>query len=254
MFMAISSSTAFLVNLWMDGTGKLVVNNSSSSATAGTIYCSSSSAVFTGSGGIWHYVEATLDTAAGTISVYVDGNLVCSASGITFAASISNYQLYASSAGGTIDWDDHYVTDGDRLGPCRCVTLAPAADTAQANSTPSTGTARHSCVDDIPSNGDTDYVSDSTVNDSDLYTINALPVGSLVEAMQTILMSRIDDATPHNIESVIQSGGVAASGSAYTNTSNYGVKRDIFLTDPATGSAWTEAGIDNLEIGWKILS
>jgi hypothetical protein len=181
--------------------------------------------------GIWHYleVEAAIDDASGTVTVWLDGVQVIDLSGVDTKQQSEagvdriRFQLNGLNQFTTPTIDDVYVTTtATRLGESRVVVLYPNADTADAEWTPSTGVGHFATVDETTVNGDTDYVASGTAGDLDLYDVADLGVTpDSVQAVQVTLCARKDDAATREVRCRVKSGAASADGAPHVLTANY---------------------------------
>ena len=114
----------------------------------------------------YHYFEflTTINATTGTFSLAVDGitqltltNVSTQASGVN---QVTQVRLRGLAAAATNFFCDFMVADaGPLAGEMRVSLLTPTSDGSASAWTPSTGTALFSLVDEIPPNGDTDYIS-----------------------------------------------------------------------------------------------
>jgi len=108
-------------------------------------------------------------------------------------------------------------------------------------------------VDEIPHDGDTSYVQTLAASTAqDLYTYATLP-GEVtdIKAVQLAAIARKTDGGAANLQLVAQSGAVTSTGASQAVSTIYAVYTERWLTDPATGLAWTRSGVDNARFGIK---
>jgi hypothetical protein len=162
----------------------------------------------------------------------------------------------------TLRFDDVYFcyTSGSRnndfLGDVRVVTLRPNADMTQADFTPSVGSVHYSLVAEAPDNdGDATYVESGTVGHKDLYGYQDLTgTPAAILAVQLATVARKDDAGGRSLRAVLKSGATTANGTTRVLGTSYALYDDRFEVDPATGTAWTKAGVDALEAGVEVVA
>ena len=71
---------------------------------------------------------------------------------------------------------------------------------AQSNWSPSTGTNNAACVDENPSNDDTDYVYSTTVGNKDLYGVTSCTrINANIKGVQLNADARVTDTTPQGL-------------------------------------------------------
>jgi hypothetical protein len=133
--------------------------------------------------------------------------------------------------------------------------IQPLVLTGAGNSTqwsPSSG-SNYTCVDERPAS-DSDFVSTDSVDQLDLYTASDL--SGDIEAIKCVqLVARTvqeGTPTPQNIQLAIRSGGSNYfSGDKAVPLTTPEDLFHIWETDPDTASAWTESGVNAIEIGVK---
>lgn len=149
---------------------------------------------------------------------------------------------YLGEAGQTLI-DDVYCLDcsnqanpnSNFLGACRIFADVPFQNSAPIQWTPSAG-ANFECVDEIPPNGDTDFVSSLTVGAVDQYDYNggSIPVGSQIPAVQHVLDMKVDSG----------SRSVASDALGTVNATDFALSNDYVMyttpydLNPATGLPW----------------
>lgn len=209
----------------------------------------------------WYYLELDYYCAnsGGTYELRVNGVTQASGTGDTQngGTGVMNTLMVRTPSGITThDWDDLYVASGATSfqGDCRVITSMPNSDGTYADWAPSTGTDHYAVVDEVPQNGDTDYVSDGTVGDRDTYGFPALGVTGTVLGVMVQAMARKDDAGVRSLGLVVKSGTTTSDGAGVALSSTYAPVQRYLLTDPDTGSAWTVAGVNAAECGQKVVA
>jgi hypothetical protein len=225
----------------------------------------------TGSAGLvltnaWNYFEVEIVGSAtvGTFNLYMNSVLVASATGSnTIAAGggfngiqLNGNQAVSGGSGTNYDFDDIYVVDvATKLGERRIETLRPAADTVTKTWTPNSGVINFSRVNETTVDGDTSYVSTSTVGNRDLYSLGALSsTPSTIDAVSVVQFAEKTDATTRTLYSSVKSGATDSDGTAFALNATYQRYDRLILTDPNTSAAWTASGVNNLLIGPKLAS
>jgi hypothetical protein len=204
-----------------------------------------------------------INGATGTVTVRQNGAVVLSLTGqntqSTGNAQASVIQLGTSNnAGGTVNWDfdDLYVQSGSSLqaspfpGDQRIQAILPSGAGASTQFAVTGAATNWQAASDNPPDGDTSYVYSSTPGQIDLYTFGSLtPTSGTVNAVQTCLYARKDDAGLRTIQPEIRQGGVNyAVGSQHNIGTTYGYYLDMLTTDP-TGAAWTIANVNGDQFG-----
>lgn len=148
-------------------------------------------------------------------------------------------------------FDDVVVDSAGWVGntSVQAVTITGAGSTTQF--TASAG-ANYTCVDEIPY-ADTDYVYTNTAGNADTYTVSDISAGtSSVKCVQ--VQARADytgAATPVHLNLVVRSGGTDYPSADVAVTTAATSLCAVWVTDPATSSAWTATGVNSAEIGVK---
>jgi hypothetical protein len=132
----------------------------------------------------------------------------------------------------------------------------PAASPATASGFAIVSTAvitvntNHCLVNETLQDGATTYVYDSTVGHGDLYTIAAAsPTPTSVVAVTTRGFVEKSDAGARSGAVQLKSGVTTAQSASTPLTSSFSWLYRTDSTDPNTGSAWTPAAVDGLQIG-----
>ena len=215
---------------------------------------------------IWAYVEikAVIHDTAGSIVVKVNGVTVINVSGVDTRNGGTpkvDAILFGNGRGNNSNYDfyidDIYVLDdsgslnNDFLGDVRVACIRPDGAGNSTQWTPSAGSNWQN-VDDEEPNDDTDYNSEGTAGDKDLYTLTALPTSAgSVAGIREITRHRKDDAGAATIRQLIRTGSTDYEGSDVVVGDNYTYAQAIRETNPNTSAAWTESEINGLEAGVK---
>lgn len=215
--------------------------------------------------GQWYYVEVkvTIGDSDGAYEVRVNGTTVASASGIDTRNSgsglIDRVQFrgwYGSATPIYVTFDDVYVldttgTDNNTFLGSQIVEAVFPNSNAQSNWAPSTGTNNAACVDENPSNDDTDYVYSTTVGNKDLYGVTGcMRINANIKGVQLNADARVTDTTPQGLRLLAKSGDSETPGGSNTVTSTgYKVFPVVAQYNPATGALWTPAEIAAMQIG-----
>lgn len=150
--------------------------------------------------------------------------------------------------------DDFYLEDTAYLGDIKVSALAPTGAGSSTGLTPSAG-ANWACVDEIPPNDDTDYVS-ATVGGAltDLYAHAALPsTASTVFAVLVTAYAKKTDAGAATLSGVVKSGATTSVATAQAVGTGYGYYRYLYATDPNGGIAWTRLALNAAEVGIRVV-
>jgi hypothetical protein len=214
--------------------------------------------------GVWHYIELKATWGnPGTYEMRIDGETVLSGSAKTQAGMSGYYSAFQLSGSSNVDvyftFDDFYCLDGSGatnnsfLGNMKVTALRPSSATASGWA-PSSGTDNAAMVSESVVDDDATYIETATAGQLDLYRYDAL-AGVLddIKGIQINTDARETDATTFNLMQVVRSGVSQDDGVASPiGTTTYATKRRIAELDPATGAAWTIAGLNAAEFGVKV--
>jgi hypothetical protein len=215
------------------------------------------------------YIEVKILVApsGGTVDIRFNGASVLSLTAQNTANSgVNGWNEFrfgcVGSTGGSQplewDYDDLYILDGSGsapwntfLGDCRVDARLATAPGNAAAWTPSTG-ANWQCVDDIPPNDDTDYVSATASGVTDTFVTQDAPVsGAVIYGVQHCLNMRKTDAGLCSVAPVVRHAGTDYVGGNLNPGITYACWRGVQPTNPGTGAQWTEAGFNAAEFGYK---
>ena len=209
---------------------------------------------------VWFFcqIRYLITPSGGVVEVWINGQLVLSFAGNTAYTGSPNWdgwQLdYSITSQCRVDNIVVYSTTGDpptaRTPETRIWDTLPTGAGATTQWSPSAG-ANWQCVDEQPSNGDSDYVSAASSGLTDTYsTPAAAEAGSIIYAVAVHATMRKDDAGTNEVDGVIRSGGNNyVHGSPAGINSSYGRHRWIWHRDPATGNQWTVAAANSAQPG-----
>jgi len=215
---------------------------------------------------VWQYLEARAqisDSTTVNLEIRVDGVTVLTLPTGLDAKNLSTTGVDSISFddGASVNGlyiDDLYILSPSGrtqtfLGDCRVMTLFPSGAGSSTSWTPSAG-SNWQCVDENSPDGDTTYVSSSTLNHIDLYNIDNVSTSGSIIALQTTAVTKKDDAGTYQIQHTVRVSGVnyTASGDAVSSSYSYSMK--IFEDNPYTSGAWSYGDVNNMELGIKLSS
>lgn len=208
----------------------------------------------------WWHIELLCETIGlGSISyeVRVEGVTVMSGTG-----TVTNTNAFAQVLWGTKNffgrlyyWKDAVCYDGTGshnnsfLGSVTVVSIVPTSDEL-TGWTPSTGTSHYPLVDNSPPLDGTQYVTAPYPPPTpDQYGLSALPDDvTSVKGIMTFVRARKSDGGDGNLQVSMVSNGDTANGADRPITAAFTYWRDIFETDPDTGSSWLPGAVDAASI------
>lgn len=220
----------------------------------------------------WYYVElkAYIHASAGTIDVQVNG-VSC------LSLNTLNTKPYAGTGADTIRfwvdangdtpgsgnvagmYDDIYVADGTAgintfLGPVKVEVIRPTID-VNTDWTPSDVNADHyTLIDDTGAPVNTDYITGSTVNDTDLFDYGALSILSDdIKGVQINTTGYIDSVGVRNLKQTCTSNATQSddAGTVLAGTTMFTITR-LMPLNPDTSNAWDVAGVNAARFGVKV--
>jgi hypothetical protein len=225
-----------------------------------TIVAQSGPGVVTAGRYYWIDIEITFNSVSGSVSVYLStpagGGALFAATGVNTAPNGNNFvnQVVLGQIAGTvipIRCDDFHCFDstGTSLNAIlgegtRVYTKMPNAAGYTTNWTPNGATANWQCVDDVPPDDDTTYVSAATFPQTDGYAVGLAGFTGAVNAVIRRSRIRKDDAGAHTFQNGVRSGSTNGLAAAVAVGSSYGWTDGVFVDDPNTSAVWTPAAAD----------
>jgi hypothetical protein len=156
---------------------------------------------------------------------------------------------------------DLYILDGtgavnnDFLGDKRVEPCFPAAAGTATNWTPTGAAANWDCVNEAVADGDTTYVAGATVGQYDTYALQDLVAGAAaVNGVQVRLVARKDDAGSRALAPALRVNGTNYDGATIALGDGYLPSTQAWDLNPDTAAAWTDAQVNALEAGVKLVS
>jgi len=126
--------------------------------------------------------------------------------------------------------------------------VSGAGDLAQF--TPSAG-SNYECVDEVPPNDDTDYVSTAAEGNIDTYAIDVPDVSGGVPVVTLWHYAKLDEAGAGNITQLLRTGSVNYEGDLKGLDTSYKHVAHSWEQNPATSQPWTLAALESFQIGQK---
>ncbi len=257
---ALMDNATIQATIEVNADGTLSVTRNGTAVTGGTSSVTIQPAT-------WNYIEwkCTIanSIAASSCQVRLNGTVIITvATGQdlqnTANASATGFRIKGASS--TLHcFDDLYICDNaggvndDFLGDVKVITLRPSGAGNSTDWTPSAG-ANYETQDETQGDGDTTYVSESSVGDHDTYTFGNISDTGTVIGVQTSMYARKDDAGTREIAAVIRSGGTDYDGATRALTTSYVVYWEVSEEDPATTAPWDITGVNAIEAGPKLIT
>lgn len=146
--------------------------------------------------------------------------------------------------------DDVIVDDAQNWVDVRFNGLIPNSDVT-TDWTPSTGSTHYTLVDEVPYN-DADYLETNTDAQQEIYGLTDW-TGTNKTPQMTVTWVRAlkTTADTQKLKLIIKSGATTDVGTAQDVFTAATYLSRIDETDPNTGVAWTDSGIDAMQIGYE---
>lgn len=206
----------------------------------------------------WHYFEMEYvgNSTTGRATLYLDGVQVTTFTGNTQNQApygANGIQISGGSDGGL--WiDDLYVIDQPtRIGERRIDTLRPNGDITGNSFAPSTTGANYLMLNEATVDA-SNYVTSNVLGAKDLYNFdNLTTVPTVIDAVQLSVWAQKTDSDTRQMATIFHSNTSETTGPVINLPGNHIDMNRIENLDPATNAAWTAAGVNALQAGYKII-
>ena len=217
-------------------------------------------------GATWHHIQVKLVISAtvGEVELRVDGNVELTLTNqdtVGVGTGVSRVQLFARGTADTyfdnlVVWDDTGTILNDFPTDRLVVeTLWPNGDGTTNDFTPLSGLTNYQMIDDGSTpDDDTTYVSSSTLNAVDLYTMENISqsLGAIV-GVGVFVLARLNEVKARQLRALTRSGVTNYESSPfYLSPGSYAYWTRYWEADPDTAVAWTESGVNAAEFGFTI--
>lgn len=213
----------------------------------------------------WSFIEieVIIDSSAGALNIYSNGNSVLSLTNIN-TQNISNgnfdYLQFSCASDNTYYLDDLYITDSlPRLGDARVLVTNPSADTEQLtmNVFPSSNPDHFSVLDGTIVDYDDGYIYGDADGQKDVYELRTITIETpTIYGIQPIAVARKDESGSSAIQlSLITDSNTVTSlidQIDHSSSTFYRYEGKISTTNPDTSAAWTSEDIESLKLGIEI--
>jgi len=205
----------------------------------------------------WFYLEAkvTISATVGEVTIRVNETQVLNLTsqntknGSDYIRSIKFAGIHNAL---DVYYDDLYVDDAQFHGDCRIRTFVPDSISSINNDFTASAGNKDECVDETPSNEDTDYIYSDTLNHKQTFGITTGSLGTVI-GIQLNNHVRIDQAGTRKITPLIRSNSTNYSGTETDEiTAEYLFESKIWETDPDDSNAWTQTKLEAAEFGLQI--
>lgn len=218
----------------------------------------------------WHIIECRflIHPTSGIVDVRLNGLSEVYWTGNTQPGAVTVInELYLTQEANTqvTYYDDICINDtsgaydNSWIGDTKIVALLPNAngDSSQWVNQGGNSTNNYLSVDEATSDSDTTYVQAVTSGYMDLYNYASMTAWSLGLAVRRVYpeaVAKLTSADGSSISLGIKSNGTEGWGSAIPLTATYKrIKGSEYLFDVSGGAAWTEARINAIQAGVKVV-
>ncbi|CAA2141463.1 hypothetical protein [Hyphomicrobium sp. ghe19] len=257
-----TSASTRLFGLFLTSTGTFSVTDQT------TNYAAATPSVIAANAFAYVEIKFKLGTAAntGTMEIRVGGTVIYTLTGLNLfnASPAIGLRLHNPATGVASCWfDDLVVLDdtgdanNDYLGGIRIDTIRPNADTEKADFTKSIGSSGYALINDPLGAADTtSYVESYTPGAKSEFDLSNLVGGSNgIMAVQPRIRATKSDAGNRTYRGYLKSGSAVANGPTITPGIGWlWHSNGIFEKAPDTAAAWTDAGVNALQLGLEVVS
>jgi hypothetical protein len=214
----------------------------------------------------WIEVRVLGSTTVGQVEVRMNGapTPVLNLTGVHTGSATYDEIVLRTGGSGTRDFSAFYYVEVDATAPNTFlghIRFGIPVPNGNGNSSQLVGSDGNSVdnyllVDDPPltHDGDSTYVQSATVGEKDTYGMSNLPTPALsIVAVCPLIIAKKTDAGSRAIKAVVRRSGTDydAAVEHFLSTS-YASYKQALLVDPSTSAAWTEAGVNAMELGVKV--
>ena len=214
----------------------------------------------------WQYLEVlvTLHDTTGVVTIKVNGAQVLNLTGIDTknagTKTVFESMQLITPAGGNAYVDDVYLCNGAGsvnntfLGDCTIETILPTGNgnSSQLVGSDADSTDNYLLVDETAPNT-SDFAGSATVGNKDTYAFaNLAHTTGTVPGIQTSIYAAKSDVGAKSAAKVLRSGTTDYDGTGKVLSTTYVPYLEINETDPDTAAAFTVAGVNALEAGFKV--
>ena len=205
----------------------------------------------------WCYLEVkiTISDTVGEVTIRINENQVLNLTSqdtknaSDYIRKIEFTGIYSSKS---VYFDDMYIDDAQFHGDCRIRTFMPDSISSTNNDFTASAGNKDECVDEIPSNEDTDYIVSNTLNHKQGFGITTGVLGT-IKGIQLNNHCRIDEAGTRKITPIIRSNSTDYDGTETdTIAAGYSFESECWETDPDDAAAWTQTKLEAAEFGLEI--
>lgn len=208
---------------------------------------------------LWVAFKIVFSATVGTFELWVQGVQVLSLTGLNNIATANAYAtnvLFQSGTAGTFRFDNFHLYDGTGAAPFNAILaesriyFLPPTGAGTASQFTATGAATFwQCVDDVPSNGDTDYGASTVPTNRSDTTRAALTGPTVINAVKYNLTMRKDDAGVRTLSPTVRQGGTYYDAAAISLASVYTIYPTYYPAQADGSGAWNLTALNAAEFG-----
>ncbi|HEY3972311.1 MAG TPA: hypothetical protein VGM18_04855 [Candidatus Sulfotelmatobacter sp.] len=190
-----------------------------------------------------------LSTPAGGAAILTLTNINTIANSNAYANQVEIGELRGNNL--TLYFDDFHCHTNSGAAPntvlgegTRIYTKMPNGAGYATTLTPNGASANWQCVDDVPPDDDTTYVSAASFPLTEGYAVGAASFTGTVNGVVRKSRFRKDDGAAHTFQNGVRSSSTNSLATAVNVLSTYSWTDSFYALDPATSAAWTAAAAD----------
>jgi hypothetical protein len=209
----------------------------------------------------WNHIETKIiiDDIVGEVEVRVNGATVIHLTDLDLGTDGAAQFVWGNpSNGGDADlnwylddlvcWDDTGPDNNDFMGGQRVELIFATGDTGIADWVPVGDADGFDCIDNVPPDADSTYISAEDAGETSEFTLGTLPPETeTIAAVYIPLMGKLEDAGVGNVQASLVSGvspEEVSLGPDTVLTTAYTYWGGVHERDPATDAPWTKAGFE----------
>lgn len=259
---ALYNGTSYQVFVSVDPTGDITLDGRDSGGTFCAAYSNQGHQSMMGGGAVYEiYIGAGLGAGNDFAKIWVNGELVIDATGLTLTYSVGTPcdKAYIPYYTGTVDDIWCYASNSPisaPIGEHRVLSMKPIGAGNNSDFTPLAGN-NYENVDEYNQDFDTSYnSSDGTSGHRDDFEMSNLSdqvgINSTVKALTVRAM--VTASASEQVRPYVEVGGTRYYGDAFSPPStSYMYAEHIWEVNPATSNPWTVSEIDAVKAGYEVV-